>query len=95
MSFTGRLSRAFAWTAAWAGLSAVFNATLSAQSPGTIEAHTERARIAAGSQWAEAAKYFCAENSMPNRPTDPAIEPTRLFDNLSVIGSVGTAVRTG
>jgi metallo-beta-lactamase class B len=29
---------------------------------------------------------------MPNRPTDPAIEPTRLFDNLSVIGSVGTAV---
>jgi metallo-beta-lactamase class B len=29
---------------------------------------------------------------MPNRPTDPAIEPTKLFDNLSVIGSVGTAV---
>ena len=23
---------------------------------------------------------------------DPAIEPTRLFDNLSVVGSVGTAV---
>ena len=29
---------------------------------------------------------------MPNRPTDPAIEPTRLFDNLSVVGSIGTAV---
>ena len=29
---------------------------------------------------------------MPNRPTDPAIAPTRLFDNLSVVGSVGTAV---
>jgi metallo-beta-lactamase class B len=29
---------------------------------------------------------------MPHRPTDPAIEPTRLFDNLSVLGSVGTAV---
>jgi len=29
---------------------------------------------------------------MPNRPTDPAIEPTHLFDNLDVLGSVGTAI---
>jgi metallo-beta-lactamase class B len=63
-----------------------------AQGPGDIQGHIDRAKQAAGSTWAAAADYFCAESSMPNRPTDPAIEPTRLFDNLSVIGSVGTAV---
>lgn len=59
---------------------------------GTIEEHIARAKSAAGTRWTEAANYFCAESSMPNRPTDPAIEPTRLFDNLSVVGSVGTAM---
>jgi len=63
-----------------------------AQGQGTLEEHLARAKSAAGSRWAEAANYFCAESSMPNRPTDPAIEPTRLFDNLSVVGSIGTAV---
>lgn len=63
-----------------------------AQSTADIQTHIDRAKQAAGSRWAEAANYFCAESSMPNRPTDPAIEPTRLFDNLSVIGSVGTAI---
>jgi metallo-beta-lactamase class B len=63
-----------------------------AQSPTDIQGHIDRAKQTAGSTWAEAANYFCAESSMPNRPTDPAIEPTRLFDNLSVIGSVGTAM---
>ena len=64
----------------------------SAQGQGTLEDHLARAKSAAGSRWAEAANYFCAESSVANRPTDPAIEPTRLFDNLSVVGSVGTAV---
>ena len=63
-----------------------------ARGQGTLEEHIARAKSAAGSRWAEAASYFCAESSMPNRPSDPAIEPTRLFDNLSVAGSVGTAV---
>lgn len=63
-----------------------------AQSAAEIQTHIDRAKSIAGSTWAEAANYFCAESSMPNRPTDPAIEPTRLFDNLSVIGSVGTAI---
>ncbi len=63
-----------------------------AHGQGTPEEHVARAKSAAGSQWAEAANYFCAESSMPNRPTDPAIEPTRLFDNLSVVGSIGTAI---
>jgi metallo-beta-lactamase class B len=64
----------------------------SAQAQGTLEDHLARAKSAAGSRWAEAANYFCGESSVANRPTDPAIEPTRLFDNLSVVGSVGTAV---
>ena len=64
----------------------------STQGQGTLEDHVARAKSAAGTQWAEAANYFCAESSTPNRPTDPAIEPTRLFDNLSVVGSVGTAI---
>jgi len=64
----------------------------SIQGQGTLEDHLARAKSAAGSRWAEAANYFCAESSMPNRPTDPAIEPTRLFDNLLVVGSIGTAV---
>ena len=59
---------------------------------GTLEDHLARAKSAAGSRWTEAANYFCGESSVANRPTDPAIEPTRLFDNLSVVGSVGTAV---
>ena len=64
----------------------------STQGQGTLEGHVARAKSAAGTQWAEAANYFCAESSTPNRPTDPAIEPTRLFDNLSVVGSIGTAI---
>ena len=64
----------------------------STQGQGTLEDHIARAKSAAGSRWGEAANYFCAEASMPNRPTDPAIEPTRLFDNLSVAGSIGTAI---
>ena len=64
----------------------------STQAQGTLEDHLARAKSAAGNRWAEAANYFCAESSTPNRPTDPAIEPTRLFDNLSVVGSIGTAI---
>ena len=64
----------------------------STQAQGTLEDHLARAKSAAGTRWAEAANYLCAESSTPNRTTDPAIEPTRLFDNLSVVGSVGTAI---
>jgi hypothetical protein len=54
-----------------------------AQDRAAIQTHIANAQRIAGTQWAEAANYFCAESSMPNRPTDPAIAPTRLFDNLS------------
>lgn len=73
------------WTAALAG-------ALWGQGDSELQEHITRAKQIAGDQWAQAADYFCAEAAMPNRPTDPAIEPTRLFDQLSVIGSVGTAL---
>ena len=63
-----------------------------AQDSAAFQSHIDNAKRIAGTQWAQAANYFCAESSMPNRPTDPAIAPTRLFDNLLVVGSVGTAV---
>jgi metallo-beta-lactamase class B len=63
-----------------------------AQDAAVIQSHIENAKRVAGTRWADAANYFCAASSMPNRPTDPAIAPTRLFSNLSVVGSVGTAV---
>lgn len=79
------MTKAVLWT--------LFAASLGwAQAPGTVQEHINRAKSAAGTRWAQAADYFCAETATPNRPTDPAIEPTRLFDNLSVLGSVGTAV---
>ena len=80
-------------TAKWlAALGLGLLAGRSTQAQGTLEDHLARAKSAAGSRWAEAANYFCAESATANRPTDPAIEPTRLFDNLSVVGSVGTAI---
>ncbi|HEY4363075.1 MAG TPA: MBL fold metallo-hydrolase [Bryobacteraceae bacterium] len=63
-----------------------------AQDSAAIQNHIDNALRSAGPTWREAANYFCSESSSPNRPTDPAIAPTRLFDNLSVVGSVGTVV---
>jgi len=75
-----------------AALTCVGAVAIHAQDAREVERHIAAAKLAAGSTWAKAAEYFCAESSMPNRPTDPAIAPTRLFDNLSVVGSVGTAI---
>jgi metallo-beta-lactamase class B len=50
-------------------------------------------RKTAGSEWAEAFDFFCAMNpNRANRADDPEIEPTRVFDNLAVIGRTSTAV---
>jgi metallo-beta-lactamase class B len=53
----------------------------------------QTARESAGSEWTEAFDFICAMNpGRANRPDDPEIEPTRVFDNLYVIGRSGTAV---
>ena len=53
----------------------------------------EGIRKAAGPQWAETVDFICAANqSRANRADDPEIEPTRVSDNLYVIGRTTTAV---
>ncbi len=41
--------------------------------------------------WAEEEHFFC-EAPRANSPNDPPIEPTKIFDNVYVIGNQGTVV---
>ena len=53
----------------------------------------EVAKNSAGTEWAEAFDFICAPNAgRANSPTDPVIEPARVFDNLYVIGRTSTVV---
>ena len=55
--------------------------------------HVAAAEKAAGREWQTEAAFFCSPTpNRANRPDDPLLEPTRLFDNLYVIGRAGTAV---
>ncbi len=56
-----------------------------------IKAHLDKARSLAGTQWANAYQFFCVD-PRANADTDPPIEPTRIFDNVYVIGNTGTVV---
>ena len=53
--------------------------------------HLDNAKRIAGTEWAAAANYFCAENQTPNQPNDPLHDATKVFDNLYFIGRIGTA----
>jgi metallo-beta-lactamase class B len=58
-----------------------------------IRQRLDAIRKTAGSDWAETFEFFCAMNpNRANRADDPQIEPTRVFDNLAVIGRTSTAV---
>jgi metallo-beta-lactamase class B len=53
----------------------------------------DQAKKDAGTEWGEAFEFICAVNAgRANSPTDPVIAPTKVFDNLSVIGRTSTAV---
>jgi metallo-beta-lactamase class B len=53
----------------------------------------DEAKKNAGAEWGEAFEFICALNAgRANSPTDPVIAPTKVFDNLSVIGRTSTAV---
>jgi metallo-beta-lactamase class B len=56
-----------------------------------VQAIVARARTAAGAMWADEARFFC-EAPRANSPSDPPIEPSRIFDNVYVIGNTGTVV---
>jgi metallo-beta-lactamase class B len=65
--------------------------------PGPDSAEVQRllaqARAAAGTEWIEAFDFICAQNAnRANRPDDPLIPPTRVFDNLFAVGRSGTTV---
>ncbi len=49
----------------------------------------EKAKKVGGQRWAEEAHFFC-EAPRANSPSDPPIEPTKIFDNVYVIGDQGT-----
>src|SRR5438477_7371067 len=55
-----------------------------------IKALIEKTKKAGGPMWAEEAHFFC-EAPRANSPNDPPIEPTKIFDNVYVIGNQGTA----
>jgi beta-lactamase superfamily II metal-dependent hydrolase len=61
--------------------------------PDTQEIKTmiERLRTAVGPRWAYAVHFWC-EEPRANRPDDPAIPPTKIFDNVFAIGNSGTTV---
>jgi metallo-beta-lactamase class B len=50
-----------------------------------------KAKKIGGTEWSEETHFFC-EAPRPNSPTDPPIEPTKIFDNVYVIGNQGTVV---
>jgi metallo-beta-lactamase class B len=56
-----------------------------------VKALVEKAKKTGGPMWAEEAHFFC-EAPRANSATDPPIEPTKIFDNVYVIGNQGTAV---
>jgi metallo-beta-lactamase class B len=56
-----------------------------------VKALIEKAKKASGPMWAEEEHFFC-EAPRANSPNDPPIEPTKIFDNVYVIGNQGTVV---
>ena len=56
-----------------------------------VQALVEKAKKTAGTQWAEEAHFFC-EAPRGNSANDPVIAPTKIFDNVYVIGNTGTIV---
>lgn len=81
-------------------LSISLAALLSAQPPSAapakpdspeVKALIEKAKKAGGPMWAAEEHFFC-EEPRPNRPDDPEIPPSKIFDNVYIIGNSGTAV---
>jgi metallo-beta-lactamase class B len=56
-----------------------------------VTAMIEQIRSAVGPRWAHTVRFWC-EEPRANRPDDPVIVPTRIFDNVYAIGNSGTTV---
>ena len=57
-------------------------------SPAIIE-QLDRLKKSVGTRWSDAVHFWC-EAPRANRPDDPVIQPTKIFDNVYAIGNVGT-----
>ncbi len=55
-----------------------------------VKALIEKAKKVGGAKWADEEHFFC-EAPRANRPDDPVIPPTKIFDNVYIIGNSGTA----
>lgn len=69
--------------------------TLASVALGQIDVadHVRAARNSAGADWSQVADFFCVEGAATTPSTDhPILEPTRIFDNLYVIGRSSTVV---
>ena len=56
-----------------------------------VKGMIEKAKKTGGPMWADEVHFFC-EAPRANSPNDPPIEPTKIFDNVYVIGNQGTVV---
>jgi metallo-beta-lactamase class B len=82
------------------GMAVALGASVIAQAPpaprpdsDAIRQQLDALRKTAGTEWTETFDFFCAANpNRANRPDDPELEPTRVFDNLWVVGRTSTAV---
>jgi metallo-beta-lactamase class B len=54
-----------------------------------VKEHLDKARATAGTQWASAFQFFCVD-PRANSNDDPAIEPSKIFDDVFAIGNIGT-----
>jgi len=75
-------------------VSATLARVLYAQTPAKpdspqVKEHLDKARQLAGTQWAPAYQFFCVD-PRANGNDDPAIEPSKIFDNMYAIGNTGT-----
>lgn len=65
---------------------------LKAQDNPAVNEHIEKAKKIAGTEWAEAEQFFCQPEPYANKPDDPRIPPTKIFDNVYAMGRRGTVV---
>lgn len=80
-------------------LSATFASPARAQAPSPaatpdspeVQAMIAKAKKTAGSLWADEVHFFC-EAPRANSADDPVITPTKIFDNVYLIGNAGTVV---
>jgi metallo-beta-lactamase class B len=63
-----------------------------AQDSPAVTDHIEKAKKIAGAEWAQAVNFFCQPEPYANKPDDPEIPPTKIFDNVYAIGRRGTVV---